>query len=86
LFILLSMVYGALLSVGGVLLEELTYRRYPRMGDLLQLLLYAVMENFGFRQLTVFYRVQGFWQYITGKKKWETVRHDIQVRNEEAPA
>src|SRR5262249_14058969 len=59
LFILLSLVYGSLLSVGGVLLEELTYRRYPKMGDLLRLLLCAVLENFGYRQLTVFYRVQG---------------------------
>jgi cellulose synthase/poly-beta-1,6-N-acetylglucosamine synthase-like glycosyltransferase len=86
LFILLSMVYGALLSVGGVLLEELTYRRYPKMGDLLRLLLFALMENFGYRQLTVFYRVEGFFQYLGGKKKWETVRHDVQSRKEEAPA
>ena len=86
LFIVLSMVYGALLSVGGVLLEELTYRRYPKMGDLLRLLLFALMENFGYRQLTVFYRVEGFFQYLGGKKKWETVRHDVQSRKEEAPA
>src|SRR5262249_4172996 len=77
LFILLSLVYGSLLSVGGVLLEELTYRRYPKMGDLLRLLLCAVLENFGYRQLTVFYRVQGLFQYLRGKKKWELVRHEL---------
>lgn len=86
LFILLSMVYGALLSVGGVLLEELTYRRYPKMGDLTRLLLYALLENFGYRQLIVFYRVQGFFQYLRGGKKWEVVRHDIPAQEGEVPA
>jgi cellulose synthase/poly-beta-1,6-N-acetylglucosamine synthase-like glycosyltransferase len=84
LFLLLSMVYGALLSVGGVLLEELTYRRYPKMGDLTRLLLYALLENFGYRQLIVFYRVQGFFQYLRGQKKWELVRHELPGQGEEA--
>ncbi len=75
LFIFLSMVYGALLSIGGVLLEEITYRRYPRMLDLLRLLFYASLDNFGYRQLLVLYRVQAFVQYLRGKQKWESVRH-----------
>lgn len=77
LFILLAMVYGALLSVGGVLLEELTYRRYPSMKNLAQLLVYAVLENFGYRQLIMLYRMQGFIQFVRGKKKWEFVRHAV---------
>jgi cellulose synthase/poly-beta-1,6-N-acetylglucosamine synthase-like glycosyltransferase len=80
LFILLSVTYGAVLSVGGVLLEELTFRRYPRIRDLLGLLLYALLENLGYRQLTVFYRVEGFFQNLFGKKKWELMRHEIPVR------
>ena len=86
LFILLSMVYGALLSVGGILLEEITYRRYPRMKDLVRLLLYAVLENFGYRQMTVFYRVQGFFQYLRGQKQWELVRHVIAAPEGQGPA
>jgi len=86
LFILLSLMYGAVLSVGGVLLEELTFRRYPRASDLLRLLLYALLENFGYRQMTVFYRVEGFVQYLFGRKKWELMRHEIPVREEEAAA
>jgi len=84
LFIGLSMIYGAMLSVGGVLLEEITYRRYPKMKDLVRLLLYAAFENFGYRQLLVVYRVQGFLQYLRGKKTWETVRHTVRVREAEA--
>jgi hypothetical protein len=85
LFLLLSLVYGSLLSVGAILLEEITYRRYPEMKDLLRLLLYAVLENFGYRQLTVFYRVQGFIQYLRGHKQWELVRHVVAAPEEESP-
>lgn len=84
LFILLAMVYGALLSVGGVLLEEITYRRYPKMKDLLRLLLYASIDNFGYRQLLVVYRVQAFLQYVRGEKRWEFVRKAMRVARAEA--
>ena len=83
LFIFLAMVYGALLSVGGVLLEEITYRRYPKMRDLVRLLLYASIENFGYRQLIVIFRVQGFLRYILGITRWETVRHTARVKHAE---
>ena len=75
LFVVLSVVYGAFLSVGSVLLEELTYRRYPSFRELMTLLWYAVLENIGYRQLVLFYRVQGVLRFVTGFRKWEKVAH-----------
>ena len=75
LFVLLGLVYGGFLSVGAVLLEELTYRRYPKGRDLLTLLVYAVIENFGYRQVVLFYRFQGLVRFITGFQQWEKVVH-----------
>ena len=75
LFVVLSVVYGAFLSVGSVLLEELTYRRYPSFRDLMTLLWYAVLENIGYRQLVLFYRVQGVFRFMTGFRTWEKVVH-----------
>lgn len=75
LFVVLSLAYGTFLSVGAVLMEELTYRRYPRYRDLLVLLGYAFIENIGYRQLVVWYRVQGVWRFVTGFKEWEAVAH-----------
>jgi len=75
LFVVLSLVYGAFLSVGAVLLEELTYRRYPSFRELMTLLWYAVLENIGYRQLVLFYRVQGVLRFMTGFRKWEKVAH-----------
>ena len=84
LFIFLAMVYGALLSVGGVLLEEITFRRYPKMRDLFRLLLFGALENFGYRQIMVVYRVQAFLQFLRGKKRWEKVRHTQRALESEA--
>jgi len=75
LFVVLSLVYGSFLSVGAVLLEELTYRRYPTFRDLMTLLMYAVMENIGFRQMVLYYRVQGVVKFIFGFRQWEKVTH-----------
>lgn len=75
LFVLLGLVYGGFLSVGAVLLEELTYRRYPKHRDLFILLLYALVENFGYRQVVLWYRFQGLVRFITGFQQWEKVVH-----------
>ena len=74
-FMLLGFVYGGFLSVGAVLLEELTYRRYPRLRDLLTLLAFAVLENLGYRQLVLYYRFQGTMKFLAGSRRWEKVAH-----------
>lgn len=74
-FILLGFVYGGFLSVGAVLLEELTYRRYPRLRDLLTLLVCAMIENIGYRQLVLLFRFQGMLSFLGGRRRWEKVGH-----------
>ncbi len=75
LFVLLSLAYGGLLSIGAVLLEELTYRRYPEYGDLAKLLWFAFIENLGYRQLVLYYRFEGVVRFLTGSRHWEKVTH-----------
>jgi len=74
-FILLGFIYGGFLSVGAVLLEELTYRRYPRLRDLLTLVVFAMFENIGYRQLVLYYRFQGLLKFLAGNRRWEKVAH-----------
>jgi len=78
LFILLGLAYGGFLSVGAILLEEMTYRRYPRSRDLLTLLAYGMLENVGYRQLILFFRVQGILKFLVGSHRWEKVMHEGQ--------
>jgi len=76
LYIVLSLLMGVFLSLGAVLLEELTERRYPRWGDLVRLLLFAVAENFGYRQLNVLWRVGGLFQLLKAHRRWEVVEKE----------
>src|SRR5689334_2002168 len=75
LILLVAIGYGTLLSLGSVLLEETTLRRYPTVRQLMVLIAFAVLENFGYRQMVTFFRAQGVLRYLTGLKQWETVVH-----------
>lgn len=61
---------GIVLSMGSLVLEELSFRRYPKISHLLILFVYAVLENFGYRQLNTWWRFRGFLDHILGKKGW----------------
>ena len=84
LLILLGLAYGGFLSVGAVLLEEMTYRRYPRHRDLLLLLAYGMLENAGYRQLILLFRVQGTMKFLVGSHHWENVIHKGEALASEA--
>jgi cellulose synthase/poly-beta-1,6-N-acetylglucosamine synthase-like glycosyltransferase len=75
LLIMLGLAYGGFLSVGAVLLEEMTCRRYPGHRDLLLLLAYGMLENVGYRQLILLFRVQGTIKFLIGSHRWENVIH-----------
>ncbi len=75
LFLTLAILYGVFLSTAGVFLEEITYRRYPRWRHLFVLLLYGVLENFGYRQINSFWRLQAVVNFLIGRTHWEHVQH-----------
>ena len=70
LFFLAAVAYGSLLSVASVALEELSFRRYPKLTDLLMLTAYGVLENFGYRQIATWWRVMGIVDYYRGREGW----------------
>jgi cellulose synthase/poly-beta-1,6-N-acetylglucosamine synthase-like glycosyltransferase len=70
LFVLVAWGYGMLLSIWAVVLEEVSFRRYRRFGDLFRLLLFAALENFGYRQLTVWWRLKAFVNAAKGVHIW----------------
>jgi cellulose synthase/poly-beta-1,6-N-acetylglucosamine synthase-like glycosyltransferase len=70
LLFLAAVLYGTLISLIAVLLEEASFRRYERLSDLLRLMAAAVLENFGYRQLTTWWRVRGTIDYLRRKQGW----------------
>jgi YaiO family outer membrane protein len=70
LFVLVAWGYGMLLSIWAVVLEEVSFRRYRRFGDLMRMLLFASLENFGYRQCTVWWRLKAFANVWKGVHAW----------------
>ena len=67
-FLSLTFVFGIFVSVGSLVLEEMELKRFPKASHLALLLLVAIFENFGYRQINSLWRIAGFWQYVTGAK------------------
>ncbi|MGH2829417.1 MAG: glycosyltransferase family 2 protein [Actinomycetota bacterium] len=70
LFLAVAWSYGMILSIWGIVLEEVGFRRYRRWSDLGRLLAYAGLESFGYRQLTVWYRLRAFWSAVRYRHVW----------------
>jgi hypothetical protein len=74
-FFMVAFVLGMALSLAAVSLEELSFRRYPRMKDLMQLFFLAILENFGYRQINQYWRVRGVFSALFRKKSWGKMEH-----------
>lgn len=61
---------GISLSFAAVGLEELSFRRYPGKRDPATLLLIAVVENVGYRQLSIRWRLRGMISKARGASAW----------------
>jgi cellulose synthase/poly-beta-1,6-N-acetylglucosamine synthase-like glycosyltransferase len=70
LFVLCAYGYGLILTAGTLVLEEVSFHRYEGIQDRLWLLLWALIENLGYRQLTVLWRLRGFYKFWRGRLEW----------------
>ena len=70
LFFLASYGYGLVLTVLTLVMEELTYHRYEGRGDVLWLVMWALVESFGYRQLTVWWWLRGLGKFLLGRTDW----------------
>ncbi len=70
LFLCIAIFYGIFLSIAAILLEEISFRRYPGWIDLSKLIVFGILENFGYRQLLAVFKIKAFWEYIRRRRKW----------------
>jgi cellulose synthase/poly-beta-1,6-N-acetylglucosamine synthase-like glycosyltransferase len=68
-FLFVSIGFGTLLSATSLLLDETSYHTYPRPLQIVVLLLAAVTENLGYRQLTAYWRLIGLVQWTMGARQ-----------------
>jgi cellulose synthase/poly-beta-1,6-N-acetylglucosamine synthase-like glycosyltransferase len=69
LFLALAVLYGLILTLGAIAIEEAGANEFPGWDDLRRVLAYAVAENFGYRQLQHVWRLEGIWQLVR-KAEW----------------
>ncbi len=69
-FVAVTFALGIFVSVATLILEELELRRFRRARDLAALTLIAVVENFGYRQLSNVWRLRGWWQFARKQQGW----------------
>ncbi|MFA6002975.1 MAG: glycosyltransferase [Elusimicrobiota bacterium] len=69
-FFVVAFLCGAVLSLTGIMIGEMTPRRYPKYRHWLILAIYAFLENLGYRQLTSILRLLGTWDYLFHQGSW----------------
>jgi hypothetical protein len=82
-FILFGYAFATMISIGGVLLEELTLRRYTQWRDVARMIIWCFMEHFPYRQLHMVWRLQGIWQFL---RRRHDMARDATQRNPERNA
>lgn len=69
-FLFFGYAFATMISIGSVLQEEITYKRYNDWQDVARLVSYCFLEHFPYRQLHMIWRLQGLWQYLRGDNVW----------------
>lgn len=72
-FIAITFTLGIFVSVATLILEEIQLKRFPKARDLAILTAVAVVENFGYRQLSNLWRMRGWWQFLRKQQGWGTM-------------
>ena len=82
-FLMISIGFGFFISASALLLEVITFRIYKKPSSFFILILAALAENFGYRQLNALWRMEGLlkwafsrekgWGHIERKGDWSNV-------------
>jgi cellulose synthase/poly-beta-1,6-N-acetylglucosamine synthase-like glycosyltransferase len=74
LFMVVAYGYATLVTLVAMAIEELSFHKCPHWRDLGAILFASVLENLGYRQTTAWWRLEGWWASLRGKKQvWGTM-------------
>jgi cellulose synthase/poly-beta-1,6-N-acetylglucosamine synthase-like glycosyltransferase len=73
-FLIFGYAFATVISIGSVLQEEITYKRYNDWQDVVRLVSYCFFEHFPYRQMHMIWRLQGLWQYLRGDVAWKPLK------------
>jgi hypothetical protein len=70
LMMTLALTYGFVISFATLLMEERAFRRYPGWRCLGRLVVAALVESFGYRQVMTFVRARALWTVRRSRGTW----------------
>ncbi len=79
-FLIIYILYGIVVSITSVMLENYTSKHISSIGTLLKLIIFSIIESFGYRQLCSWYRITGFIGYRKRKHQWSKINRKKQNR------
>lgn len=74
LYLVLAILLGIILSIGGLILEQYTKKGSMSAKQCMKLSIYAILENFGYRQLISIFRVEGMLKYRKLRSTWGKIQ------------
>lgn len=69
-FFLLTTGFGVFLSWFGIFSEVWSFNRYKNPREIIRLLWYGILENFGYRQWKTYIAWRGLFEYLRGEQSW----------------
>lgn len=77
LYLIVTILYGIVLSVGVILLEEYTFNKYPTVTQISKLILFSILSNFGYRQIITLFKLEGLLGFRKNKHTWGVIERKV---------
>ena len=74
MYFLLAVLLGVILSEGSLVLEQYTHRAAMTAKQSISISIYAILENFGYRQMISVFRLEGILKYRKLRKTWGKIK------------
>lgn len=74
IYFLLATLLGIMLSIGSLILEQYTKKNAMTAKQYILISVYAILENFGYRQLITLFRVEGVLKYRKLRQTWGKIK------------
>jgi cellulose synthase/poly-beta-1,6-N-acetylglucosamine synthase-like glycosyltransferase len=72
-FFIFGYLFGVFISIGSLVIEEMTYHRYNDPKDLIKLIAVSFLEMIPYRPMNSYWRLQGMWNHLKGRNDWQMI-------------
>ena len=79
-YFIAATIFGVILSIGALIIEEFTFNKYVKTSEFLRLCVYGIIENFSYRQMTVFIRLLAILRFKKYQHDWGKIKRTEYTR------